>query len=82
MQKRDITGGGGTSFIPVFDRLETLDNESLGPLSGLIYFTDGYGRFPLVPPKVQCPIIFILPKDSYGANAPDLPSYVQKSYFN
>jgi predicted metal-dependent peptidase len=38
-------GGGGTSFIPVFDRLE----EEGVNLNLLIYATDGYGEFPKEP---------------------------------
>ncbi|MNY85688.1 hypothetical protein D3C78_18880 [compost metagenome] len=37
------TGGGGTSFVPVFDWIkETLDDD----VNVLIYFTDGMGSFP------------------------------------
>ena len=35
-------GGGGTSFIPVFDWINT---EGLSP-DALVYLTDGYGTFP------------------------------------
>lgn len=38
-------GGGGTSFIPFFEEIE--DDADVA-----IYFTDGYGPFPAVPPKV------------------------------
>lgn len=37
---RDFAGGGGTSFLPVF---EALEND---PPVALIYFTDLYGSFP------------------------------------
>lgn len=37
-----VTGGGGTSFIPVFERIETEQEEP----ECLIYLTDGYGTFP------------------------------------
>lgn len=35
-------GGGGTSFVPVFDKIEEMDIE----VDSLIYLTDGAGRFP------------------------------------
>ena len=35
-------GGGGTSFVPVFEEIEALDLQP----DALIYLTDGYGRFP------------------------------------
>ncbi len=48
LNRNSLSGGGGTSFIPVFDRIGELKKE--GKISrdfkGLIYFTDGYGEFP------------------------------------
>jgi predicted metal-dependent peptidase len=43
---RKVLGGGGTSFVPVFERIE---KEQLQP-DVLIYFTDMYGLFPANPP--------------------------------
>ncbi|MBZ0157696.1 MAG: VWA-like domain-containing protein [Alphaproteobacteria bacterium] len=40
-------GGGGTSFVPVFRKIE----EDGIPLNCLVYFTDGYGEFPDSPPE-------------------------------
>ena len=37
-----LKGGGGTSFVPIFDKLEQDDIEC----DALIVFTDGYGTFP------------------------------------
>lgn len=39
-------GGGGTSFIPVFDYVEGLG----GRIDALVYLTDGYGSFPASKP--------------------------------
>lgn len=47
LYQRKILGGGGTSFVPVFDRIE----EDGGPTDVLIYFTDGYGTFPKSAPN-------------------------------
>ena len=37
-------GGGGTSFVPVFDLIEK--DSQLKEKGLLVYFTDGYGEFP------------------------------------
>jgi len=45
-------GNGGTDFRPVFNYIDDLiDKKEFHNLRGLIYFTDGYGVFPEVPPK-------------------------------
>jgi predicted metal-dependent peptidase len=44
---KKVLGGGGTSFIPVFDRIE---KEQLKP-DVVVYFTDMYGSFPSKPPS-------------------------------
>ena len=43
---RQFEGGGGTAFTPVFDWIE---REGLHP-DALVYFTDGDGEFPALPP--------------------------------
>ncbi len=40
-----LTGGGGTDFRPVFDRLYR-EKQNGRHIKGLIYFTDGHGIFP------------------------------------
>ncbi|OGU24714.1 MAG: hypothetical protein A2580_09675 [Hydrogenophilales bacterium RIFOXYD1_FULL_62_11] len=50
----DIEGGGGTDFRPVFDWVET---ENRSP-NMLVYFTDGEGDFPKVPPNY--PVIWLV----------------------
>ena len=44
--KGAVGGGGGTSFIPVFDEITKLGFEP----DALVYLTDGYGSFPKKPP--------------------------------
>jgi len=51
---KDIEGGGGTDFRPVFDWVET---ENRSP-SLLVYFTDGEGDFPKVPPNY--PVVWLV----------------------
>lgn len=41
-------GGGGTSFAPFFEAMRTADPT---PEDLMIYFTDGYGRFPVEKPE-------------------------------
>ena len=49
-------GGGGTSFIPFFNRVaETWDGMATGVC---VYLTDGYGYFPENPP--QLPVLWIV----------------------
>lgn len=43
---KKVLGGGGTSFVPVFQRIE---QEQLKP-DVVVYFTDMYGEFPNNPP--------------------------------
>ena len=45
--KKDIGGGGGTSFVPVFNEVQSM---GITP-DALIYFTDGYGSFPQEVPE-------------------------------
>jgi predicted metal-dependent peptidase len=51
-----IKGGGGTSFIPPFHKLE---EEQLTP-DVLIYFTDGYGTFPKA---AEFPVVWAMTTD-------------------
>lgn len=55
--KPELKGGGGTSFIPPFEKVE---EELLEP-AVLIYFTDGYGSFPDTPPPY--PVIWVMTTD-------------------
>ena len=43
-------GGGGTSFVPFFDRVGAVCDEHSQAIC--IYLTDGYGEFPVDPPAV------------------------------
>ena len=51
---QDLTGGGGTSFIPPF---EWIAREQLHP-DLVVYFTDGEGEFPAQEP--HCPVIWLV----------------------
>lgn len=59
MKAFTIRGGGGTDFRPVFDRVnELIKTGQLDNLKGLIYFTDGKGRYPDKPPNYDTAFIF------------------------
>jgi predicted metal-dependent peptidase len=58
LRELKITGGGGTDFRPVFNRLQ---KERLMP-DLLVYFTDGFGEFPATPPKY--PVLWVLTRNS------------------
>ena len=50
-------GGGGTSFVPVFEHVDEMyEKEEVPPV--LIYMTDGYGTFPDVEPPY--PTIWVM----------------------
>ena len=56
-ERYPVFGFGGTSFQPVFTRIEQLrEEENLEP-DCLIYFTDGCGEYPEKPPEY--PVIFL-----------------------
>lgn len=51
-----IAGGGGTSFVPFFERV---DQEALhGRQPICVYFTDGFGEFPSF--EVDAPVLWIV----------------------
>lgn len=55
-----IYGLGGTDFRPVFHYVDDLlSNGKFHDLKGLIYFTDGHGRFPDYKPAYDAAFVFI-----------------------
>jgi predicted metal-dependent peptidase len=61
----EYPGGGGTSFVPVFKRLEE-DGATEKPAL-LVYFTDSYGEFPDHPPEY--PVMWVV-KGGEAKNVP------------
>jgi len=49
IRRRGVGGGGGTSFLPVFEWIAQQDEQP----EALVYFTDGYGCFPAREPKYE-----------------------------
>lgn len=70
-----IHGLGGTDFRPVFSYVDQLiKNKEFQNLKGMIYFTDGYGVFPMKQPDYQVAVVYIDDED----NNPEVPAWAIK----
>lgn len=59
-----VRGFGGTDFRPAFARVqELLQRRCFTKLRGMIYFTDGYGTFPVKKPPYETAFVFM--KEDY-----------------
>ena len=75
LENPTIKGLGGTDFRPVFAYVdEALASGELNDLGGLIYFTDGYGTFPAMPPEYEAAFVFV----DTGRELPDVPPWAIK----
>ncbi|MGI6055586.1 MAG: VWA-like domain-containing protein [Bilifractor sp.] len=75
MKDIEISGSGGTDFRPVFERVDRMRAAGeLRNLRGLLYFTDGYGTFPLRKPEYQTAFIFV----REGFEIPKVPSWAMR----
>lgn len=64
MEHFEVKGMGGTDFRPAFEYVNRLLAEkAFQKLRGLIYFTDGYGTFPLKKPLYDVAFVFF--KEDY-----------------
>ncbi len=71
MLRVSVQGRGGRDCRPVFGRIEELKKEKFfSDLKGLLYFTDGDGIFPEVPPKYKT--AFVIP---YGGDLHKVPPW-------
>ena len=71
-----VSGFGGTDFRPVFDYVEKLrDLGELQDLRGLVYFTDGLGTFPKIPPPYDVAFAFI---EDEQQDPPAVPPWAMK----
>ncbi len=60
MEHFTVRGFGGTDFRPAFARVqELLCRKCFTKLRGLIYFTDGYGTFPVRKPPYETAFVFL-----------------------
>lgn len=70
-----LKGGGGTDFRPAFRYVDGLvERGEFAHLPGLLYFTDGYGVFPDVPPAYRA--VFVMLR--YRYDDIDLPAWAEK----
>ncbi len=75
MENMRMYGWGGTSFVPVFDRIRELEDEAEKTIDCLIYFSDALGVFPDTKPGY--PTFFVLPQE-YDEDECDLiPEWVE-----
>lgn len=60
MDNFEIKGMGGTDFVPAFNYVNSLCEEKKIPdLKGLIYFTDGKGKYPTKMPPYETAFVFL-----------------------
>lgn len=60
MNNFQIVGQGGTDFRPAFSYVDDLLRQGVFQrLRGLIYFTDGYGRYPVKKPVYETAFVFM-----------------------
>lgn len=73
-----VKGGYGTDFRPVFTYVEKLrKNREIPDLKGMLYFTDGYGKFPEKPTDYDTAFVFDPLSD---INDKDVPDWAMKLY--
>lgn len=55
-----LYGLGGTDYRPAFNYIdELIETGEFDKLKGIIYFTDGYGIYPEVPPEYEAMFVFV-----------------------
>lgn len=75
LKTMQIHGLGGTDFRPVFEYVDQLiKNHEFTNLKGLIYFTDGLGKFPACKPDYDTAFVYV--DDDY--NNPEVPPWAIK----
>ena len=75
LERMKLHGFGGTDFRPVFRYVDELRQKGeLTKLRGLLYFTDGIGRFPEKKPDYDAAFLFV----DDGENRYDVPVWAMK----
>lgn len=70
-----LKGFGGTDFRPVFSLVEDwVRQKEFANLKGLIYLTDGYGRYPDKSPSFDAAFVYV----GYDPDRPPTPSWAMK----
>lgn len=67
-----VKGGYGTDFRPVFSYVEQLQKKGeLRHLKGLMYFTDGFGTYPVKPTPYETAFVFWQEEELEDTDVPD-----------
>lgn len=75
MRRMVLRGFGGTDFRPVFEKVDELIRcHEFVNFKGLIYFTDGYGTYPAMPPGYDTAFVFV----DEGRETPEVPPWAMK----
>lgn len=69
-----LEGWGGTSFVPVFDRLRELENQGK-KIDLLMYLTDGLGEYPQEKPDF--PVCFVMDEESKALAQKWKPEWIE-----
>ena len=81
-----LRGNGGTSFEPVFRRIEEIRKQKQVTPKLLVYLTDGYGTYP--EEKPDYPVLFVMPDSPsdwsnpllyFGAHGNKMPEWIEKA---
>ena len=68
----EVRGGYGTDFRPVFEYVKELkERDQLTNLKGLLYFTDGFGEYPVHPTEYETAFVYFDRDNSGEKEAPD-----------
>ena len=71
MERIELHGFGGTDFRPAFDYVNQLKrNGELRNIKGLLYFTDGMGKYPEKSPEYLTAFVFVSRESTYYAKVP------------
>lgn len=72
----EVRGMGGTSFVPVFRRIEELEKEGM-TIEALLYFTDGEGEYPQNEPEY--PVYFVITDTCEESGwCPQMPEWIRR----
>ncbi|MDO4545121.1 MAG: VWA-like domain-containing protein, partial [Bacillota bacterium] len=75
ISKMVLRGFGGTDFRPVFEHVNKLIKlHEFQNFKGLIYFTDGYGTYPAMPPEYESAFVFL----DQGREIPEVPVWAMR----
>lgn len=75
MKHMVLRGFGGTDFRPAFEHVDGLIRQhEFRNFKGMIYFTDGYGTFPAMPPAYNTAFVFV----DQGREVPEVPVWAMR----